>query len=231
MSKLFSVIVILLALNFLALAGGVGWLVKEKRLGKEQVAEIKKILFPPPAPEVPQTQPAEADPATQPFLKLDALLAEKSGLPVGQQVEFIQQTFDAKMAEIDRRQRELLALKDQVERAQRELDSGRGQLLQAEQAVNDREQEAARLAADKGFQESLKLYNSLPARKVKEIFATLEEPTVVRYLKAMDPRVAGKVLKDCKTPAEVARAQRYLELLRQSQPPTPAAPQAASAKE
>jgi flagellar motility protein MotE (MotC chaperone) len=234
MSKFFNVIVIVLALNFLALAGGVGWLVKDGRLGKDQVAEIKKILFPPPTEVVAETQPSTPDPATQPFVKLDALLAEKAGLPVGQQVEFIQQTFDAKMAEVDRRQRELLALKDQVERAQRELDAGRGQLLKAEQVVADREQEAAKLATDKGFQDALKLYNSMPAKNVKQIFVTLDEETVVRFLKAMEPRTAAKTLKEFKTPEEVARAQQYMERLRQSQPPgaatkpvQPASPQAA----
>jgi flagellar motility protein MotE (MotC chaperone) len=223
-SKLFNVIIIVLALNFLAVAGGVGWLVKDGRLGKPQVAEIKKILFPPPPEVVAETQPSAPDPSTQPFVKLDALLAEKAGLPVGQQVEFIQQTFDAKAAELDRRQRELLALKDQVERAQRELDAGRGQLLKAEQAVQDREQEAAKLASDKGFQDALKLYNSLPAKNVKQIFMTLDDETVVRFLKAMEPRTAAKTLKEFKTPDEITRSQKYLELLRRSQPPGAATP-------
>src|SRR3954471_24594681 len=151
MKKLFNVIIVLLALNFLALAGGAGWLVKNSllkdgQIDRGKVAEIKKILFPPPPEITAATQPSGGDPSTQPFGKLDALLAEKAGMPVGQQVEYLQQMYDAKMAEMDRRQRELLALKDQVERAQHELDFGRGQLQKAEKAVVDREQEAARLA-------------------------------------------------------------------------------------
>jgi flagellar motility protein MotE (MotC chaperone) len=224
MKKLFNVIIIVLALNFLALAGGAGWLVKnallkDGQIDREKVAEIKKVLFPPPPEVTAATQPGGGDPATQPFVKLDALLAEKAGLPVGQQVEYLQQMYDVKMAELDRRQRELLALKDQVERAQRELDAGRGQLAKAEKGVVDREQEAAKLAADKGFQDALKLYNSMPAKNVKQIFSSLDDDTVVRFLKAMEPRTAAKTLKEFKSPEELVRAQKYMELLRQSTPP------------
>jgi flagellar motility protein MotE (MotC chaperone) len=242
-SKLFNVIVLLLALNFLAVAGGVGWLAKSGRLGKAQVAEIKAILFRPPPEVVAETQPGAPDPSTRPSLKLDALLAEKAGLPVGQQAEHLRQMFDANSAELDRRQRELLALKDQVERAQRELDTGRGQLLKAEAAVNEREQEAARLASDQGFQDALKLYSSMPAKNVKQIFMTLDDETVVRFLRAMEPRTATKILKDFKAPDELSRAQRYLERLEKrpaataaatpapngSQTKTPAPPQQAAA--
>lgn len=224
MKKLVNVIIIVLALNFLALAGGAGYgvknflLDKEGKIDREKIAAIKNILIPPPPEVTAATQPSP-DPTTQPFVKLDALLAEKAGLPVGQQVEYLQQMYDAKMAELDRRQRELLALKDQVERAQRELDMGRGQLAKAEKAVVDREQEAAKLAADKGFQDALKLYNSMPAKNVKQIFSSLDDDTVVRFLKAMEPRTAAKTLKEFKSPDELVRAQKYMELLRQSPPP------------
>ncbi len=226
MKNLLNVLVVTLALNFLALAGGIGWLFKTGRLDKPRIAEIKKIVFPAPAPPPPPppaaTQPAPDEATTQPFLKLETLLAEQAGLPVGQQVEFVRQTFDAKMAEVDRRQRELLALKDQVERAQAQLDNGRKELLTAQERVAAREQEEARLASDKGFQESLQLYNSMSGRQVKKIFVALDDDTVVRYLTAMEPRTAAKIVKEFKTPEEVDRAQRILEKMRQAKPAAPA---------
>ena len=229
MKKLFNAIILVLALNFLALAGGAGWLVKdylldkEGKIDREKIAALKNVLMPP-APEITAATQPSGDPTTQPFVKLDTLLAEKAGLPVGQQVEYLQQMYDVKMAELDRRQRELLVLKDQVERAQRELDVGRVQLIKAEQTVKDREQEAARLAADKGFQDALKLYNSMPAKNVKQIFMSLDDDTVVRFLKAMEPRTAAKTLREYKLPEELTRAQKYMELLRLSPPPGTPAP-------
>src|SRR5882724_9266393 len=105
MKKLLSVIALTLALNFLLVAGGAGWLVKTKHLDKDRIQAIKKILFPPPeeAPaDSPTTQP---DATTQPSVRLDELLAKASGRTAGEQVEFIQQTFDAQAAQLDRRER------------------------------------------------------------------------------------------------------------------------------
>src|SRR3954471_10656128 len=120
MKKLINAIILVLALNFLALAGAAGYGVKnyllnqEGQIDREKIAALKNVLIPPPPEVTAATQPA-GDPMTQPFVKLDALLAAKAGMPVGQQVEYLQQMYDSKMAELDRRQRELLALKDQVE--------------------------------------------------------------------------------------------------------------------
>ena len=223
MKKLLNVIVLTLALNFLALAGGVGYLFQSGKLDRARVVDIRKIVFPPPVPPAAQTQPAAVEPAaTQPLVKLEELLGQRAGMPAGQQLEFLQQTFDAKTAELDRRQRELLALKDQVERAQAELTAGRAELLAEQRRLDDRESETARLAADKGFQDSLAVYSSTPARQVKKIFATLDDDTVVRYLRAMEPRAASKIVKEFKTATEVDRIQQILEKIRRAEPPPPA---------
>ena len=47
MKKLFSVLVLMLALNFLAAGGAVGWLYQSGRLDKTKIAEIRSVLFPP----------------------------------------------------------------------------------------------------------------------------------------------------------------------------------------
>jgi len=47
MKKLFDVIVLLLALNFLALAGGVAYLYQTHRVDRQRAIAIKEILFPP----------------------------------------------------------------------------------------------------------------------------------------------------------------------------------------
>src|SRR4051794_23327417 len=95
MKKLFHVLILVLAVNFLAAAGGVGFLFGSGKLDKNKVGAIHEMLFaPPPAPEVVTTQPA-TQPATQPTSKLDELLAKYSGRRAGEQVELIQQSVDA----------------------------------------------------------------------------------------------------------------------------------------
>src|SRR5206468_4098475 len=115
MKKVFNVLVLTLAVNFLAVVGLVGWLVQSKKLDREKVQAIKEILFPKPVEEAPTTQPSSEAPTTQPMMRLEELLAKASGRSASEQVEFIQYAFDAQMAVMDRRQRELNDLQRQVE--------------------------------------------------------------------------------------------------------------------
>src|SRR5215212_5951525 len=134
MKRLWNVFVLTLAVNFVAVAGGVAYLYKDGRLDRQRVQAIRQILYPPPAPPAAATQPAEST-KNEPVLRLGELLEQKSGLSTAEQLEFIQQTFDARMAELDRRQRELADLQRQVDMAnsalakdRTALDAGKKQL-------------------------------------------------------------------------------------------------------
>jgi hypothetical protein len=214
--RLLTVISGTLALNFLVLIGAIVWLYQSGRLNHERVQQIKAIVLEPATQ--PTTQPSEVrDPSTQPSLKLDQLLAKVSGRSASEQVEFMQRTFDAQSAILDARFTELEKQRATLKSAQAQLSKDREQLAAGRKAVQDREQEQARLASDKGFQETLEMYGTMPARQVKTIFMSLDDATVVRYLKSMEPRVAGKIVKEFKTPEETARAMRILEMMRQSE--------------
>jgi hypothetical protein len=225
MKKLATVLVLTLAINFLAVAGGVGWLWNSKHLDRTKVDAIKQILFPPPATQ-PATQPATvADATTQPTLRLEELLAKESGHTATEQVEYIQRTFDTQMAQLDRREREIDDLKRQTDLAQQQLTRDRAAMQTEQQTLDAAKQQQAALASDKGFQDSLLLYNTMPSKQVKSIFMGLDDTTVMNYLRAMQPRTASKIIKEFKTQDETDRIQRILERMRQSAPTTaPAAP-------
>jgi flagellar motility protein MotE (MotC chaperone) len=209
-----------LALNFLVLIAAIAWLFYSGRLDRERVGRIKQIVFAEPATQ-PTTRPTDArDPTTQPSLRLEQLLAKVSGRPASEQVEFMQRTFDAQSALIDARVTELEKQRATLNAAQAQLTRDREKLAADQKRLESREQEQARLASDKGFQETLELYTTMPPRQVKTIFMTLDEPTAVRYLRSMEPRAAGKILKEFKSPDETARATRILEAMRQSQAAT-----------
>lgn len=227
MKKLVNVIILTLALNFLAIAGAVGWLAQTGRLDRTKVAAIKEVLFPKPEPPAPATQPVE--PATQPTLKLEELLARHTGRSAAEQVEFIQNAFDTQTAQLDRRRRELSALQDAVDKAAAKLARDRAQLEADRAALAAREQQATRLASDKGFQDSLERYTSMPTKQVKAIFMTLEDETVMDYLQSMPPRTAARIAKEFKSPEEQEKLQRVMELMRQPPTTAPSAPQQASA--
>ncbi len=231
MKKLFSAITLVLALNFLIVAGGAGWLFRTGHLDRERVTKIKELLFPKPVAEVdpnaPSTQPA---PTSQPSVRLDELLAKASGRTAGEQVEFIQQTFDTEVAQLDRKQRELADLQRQVDLAKEQMIRDRAKLDQDQKELVSREQQQTKLATDKGFQDSLLLYTTMQPKQVKTIFMTLTDDVVQRYLQAMEPRTASKIIKEFKSQEEVDRIQRVLEKIRQAGPPAAPVPQPASAQ-
>jgi flagellar motility protein MotE (MotC chaperone) len=221
--KLFTVLMLALALNFLVLAGGVGWLRFSGHLDRTRANAIRAILFP------PTTQPgaaatAESQPTTRPMARLEALLAREAGKSGIEQVQDIQNSVDEQSAQIERSRRELDSLRTQVELARADLERQRQAIDARTQELAAREDEAQRLAADKGFQDSLALYQAMPAAKVKQIFLGLDDDTIVSYLQAMQPRNAAKILKEFKSPDETARIQRVLEKMRTSQAGATTAP-------
>ena len=184
MKRLWNVFVLTLAVNFFAVAVAVAYLYNDGRLDRQRVGAIKALLYPPPVPPPAASQPSEKQ-KPEPVLKLAELLEQRSGLSTSEQLLFLQQTFDARMAELDRRQRELGDLQRQVDLANATLARDRAALEAEKARVAEREQLAARLANDKGFQDSLELYKSLPAKQVKAAFMTMDDETVKRYLQAM----------------------------------------------
>lgn len=217
MKRLFNVLVITLALNFLAVAGFVGWLHQTGRLDRARALAIRDILFPKPAAVVATTQPAPA-PTTQPTLQLEELLARTAGRSATEQVRFIQQTFDAQMVQLERRERELGDLQRQVDLAKEQLTRDRADIDAQRAELASKQDEQTRLASDKGFQDSLNLYNTMPGKQVKQVFMTLDDATVMNYLQAMQPRAAARIIKEFKTPEEVARIQSIMEKMRQATP-------------
>jgi hypothetical protein len=211
MKRLFSVLVLLLALNGLGAAGYVGWLVRSGSLDRQKFDAIRQIIFPVPLAVVPTTQPVVTVP---PPLKLEELLAQYAGRPPVEQLAYIREAFDAQMAQLDRAQREMLALKAQAESAQAAAQRERQTLEHDQQKFQASQRSAAQLATDKGFQDSLALYSTLPAKQVKTLVMGLEVETAVQYLQEMEPRAAARITKEFKSADETERLKTILARMR-----------------
>jgi hypothetical protein len=238
MKKLLNTLAFTLALNFIALVALLSYLYATGALTREKIAAIKVVMYPA-ATQATQAatvttlgdddKKAGSAAATQPTIKLDELLARVAGRPAGEQVEFIQRTFDAQAVQVDRRLREVQAREDALARAQQALDEARRQFTAQQARLDERERALSKDAEDKGFSDSLALYDSMQAKQVKDVFAGLDDPTVTRYLRAMEPGRAAKILKEFKSPEETQRVQRLIEAIRgrqqppSAQPPTPSA--------
>jgi hypothetical protein len=227
--KILNVIVLALAMNFLALLAGSFVVLNKSHMSREKFTKVKEVLFgttqPATTVDLASTQPAAT---TEPADRIAELLAKASGRPVGEQLNYLRQTFDAEMAELDRRQRELQDLQRQIDLSREQAKVDRAKLEQAQNDLQVRQKLQDKLNSDEGFQKALELYNAMPAKQVKTIFMTLSDDTVEQYFQAMEPRVAAKIMKEFKLPEETTKLQKVLEKIRQSQPPaasgTPVAP-------
>ena len=215
MKKLGGVIVLTLAVNFLAAAGGIAYLFQSGKLDRAKVSTIKELVFAPPAVNSATTQPS-TQPTTKPVNSLEELLAKASGRTAGEQVEFIQRSFDAQMALLDRRQRELTDLQRQVDLAKQQMERDRVALEKGRTELTARQEMAKKLETDKGFQDSLQLYNTMPGKQVKTIFMAMDDATMRQYLQSMQPRVAARIIKEFKSPDELTRIQKVMEAMRTS---------------
>lgn len=220
--KLMGVIIGVLALNFLAVSGGVGYLVATKKLDKDKVHAIREIIVGAPT-TAPSTQPVAEVPTTQesaedaPMLRLDALLAKAARKPAAEQLDMLRAELDAQAATVERRMREVEDQRSQVAAAREDLQKEREKVVVSQQQLDRAQAEQTKLATDAGFQKTLDLYAILPTKQVKAIFLSLDDDTLVRYLQAMDAGRAGSILKEFKTPAETSRAQSLLEKMRLAQ--------------
>jgi len=213
------VVVLVLAINFAALAGGIGWLWSSKKMDSAKITQIREIMFPKPVPAAETDKKSQVDPATtQPILRLERLLEQTAGQSAAQQVDFIRNSFESQSVVLDRQRRELMDLQKQVELAQDQLRRDRDALVAQRTELEKRERDRQVMAADVGFQQALEVYNGLPTKQVKDIFKTMDQSTVVRYLQSMDPKRASRVLREFKAPDELIKAQDLLEELRKNNP-------------
>ena len=214
MKKLLNVLMITLALNFLALIGGVAYMAKTGALTREKIAAIKAILGPATTQAAAVEKKDQPDASTQPTLKLEELLARVSGRPAGEQIEFMQRTFDSQMAQLDRREREVLGLKKEVENLRASLEVDMSATAKRQKLLDEREKALTKDAADKGFADTMALMDEMPAKGAKDILAGMNDATATKYLRAMDPGRAAKIIKEFKTPPEAERVQRIVDLIR-----------------
>jgi Mg/Co/Ni transporter MgtE len=124
------------------------------------------------------------------------------------------------MALLDRRFQDLQNQRKTIDQAKAQVDKDRQKLLADQKQLATAQQDQAKLLTDQGFQDTLNLYNSMPPRQVKTIFMSMGDDTMIKYLRAMEPRIATKIIKEFKTADETDRVGKVMEKMRQAQAST-----------
>jgi capsule polysaccharide export protein KpsE/RkpR len=176
-----------------------------------KAADVVKVLqgslASPPEAALPEVKPKEA-PKSESQDELQAAVAEWEKTRKAQEDD-------------------LLAQKQAVESMSRELENVRAELDAREKSLRDRTGafDAARAAEeaaarDQGFLDAVAGYNAMESKDVAGLLFGLDDPTVVRYLKAFKPAFRAEMLTEIKKiddksqpPSVVNRAARLQELI------------------
>lgn len=233
MKKLTSIVLLVLALHAVAVAAGVGYLIGTGKLNKTSAEQIRVALFPQPTTQPSTTQPSaeEAVKGDSPLIRLEALLSRQANRSATEQVEFVRQQFDEQLSQLDRRYRDLKALESQVEGGRLELERERMAVMKREATMTARESDALKQEQDKGFASEIALYTSMKPAAVKGLFMGMDDAEAAKYVQALPPRTANKILDQFKTPEEKSRMNAIFAVIRKSEGANmAAAPEAGGAK-
>lgn len=220
MKTLFTIVSIVAILHVLAAAAFLGWLAGTGRLTADRVTATTEIFKLTPEQEQARDE-EEARKAEQARLEAErqARLSGVGGLAsTADKLADEQKRNEVMLRQLERTRREIQALSDNLTLARARMERQHADLAAAKQDLEQRIAEMEARLNDEGFKKAVTLYEQLPAKQVKQMFAELmasgRTDEVVTYLEAMDPRKAAGVLKEFKSESEVVRAVELTERLR-----------------
>ena len=212
--RLGIVILIVLALNFLAVGGSLGYLFGTGKLNKDKAHAIAKIVFPDPPPPATQPTTKPAADTGDPLFQLDELLEKQAGKAPAEQVAVVREAYESLAVQLDRQRREMVDMKRQVDLAQSQVMADRASIEKREKVLADRLVAQKKLDDDVGFKKSMALYDEMKPADLKGVLVTMDDATVVRYLQAMDPSRVSRIVKELTSPEELSRRDKWLDRMR-----------------
>ena len=222
MRTLFTVFILVLVINVLALGALAGWLGATGRLSKERVREAVAVFNS--TIEEQQAQEAEAEKAAQEAQALAerALRMEQvAGGPVSPEARLtsLQIVDEKQRALVERQKVEAEALKHQLDAQRKLIESRIAELEEKQQLFEASVAEQIEQMQQDDFKEAIAMLEGIPPKQAKAVFQELlssgGQDQVVSYLSAMEERKAAKVLKEFKLPNEIDQAAVLIEELRQ----------------
>ena len=130
-----------------------------------------------------------------------------------------QQADELSVQRVQRLRRDIEDLRKQLRLAKQLLAKQHDELTAQRESFKQAVAREAKLKDDQDFQQTVKVYQQLKAKQVKQIFQQLlnqdRGDQVVEYLAAMQIRKAAAVIREFKSPAEVVQAADLLQSLRE----------------
>lgn len=215
--RLWDIIAIVAVANLLAVLVLVGVLLAAGSLSGQRLRGARDALM-------GRTPAAAEAPATQPDGDMLNIVS------AGQRIADDRLQIQRKKLQIDQQLRELKDFQLQLDQARAALETRIAGFHREKSAWQERQQNEQELLATEGFKKALALYQAMPADKAKDLFMTMEEADVVRFLSRMEERSAAKIVKAFETAAEKAKLKQILEVLENPASAKQDAPAAADAR-
>ncbi len=221
MKTVWNITAVLLIANVLLLAGGALWLWQSGRLDKARVKQTIALFNTTLAEEQAKVKDAAAAAAEAMRQKEEAvrLMAVSQG-PRSPEDRIMADDRDEELLHqrLQRLERERQDLLRQIDMAKNALAKERKELDGQRGAFEKKLEDEKRKRSDEDFQLAVQMYEQVRPRQGKEMMQQLiaegKTDQVVEYLAAMQLRKAAAILKEFKSPAEVAQAAELVQHLR-----------------
>lgn len=221
MRTFWTVLSVVLLINFLAAAVFVAWLHQDGRLDQDRLERAVNIFALRIDEEQANAQEEKARLARQAAAAQEAARLERvadAPAQLSQKIAEDQEKDEVALQRLERLRREIQDLQHSNELARRLLTEEREKLDADRKAFTQSVAAENRKRNDTDFLQAVKMYEQLKARQAKEMFQQLlqknQADQVLDYLSAMQMRKAAAVLKEFKAPNEVAQAAELIQRLR-----------------
>lgn len=215
-------ILFLLVVHLLAVGGFAAWLASTGRVSEERVRSVVRTFTHTVDDEKAKLAAEEEEAAKAKAMADDAAKLESLShgpMTLADRLAQEGERDEVAMVRLERLRRETDDLRRQIERARGTIDAQKKQLADERAAFEAFVAETTTKLQQEDFQKAVEMYEQLKPKQAKamlsQLMASGETDEVVKYLAAMQLRKASAVLKEFKTPAEIAQAAELVEQLRQ----------------
>ncbi len=225
MKKIATFLALLCVINALALAGLVGFLMATGRLDKTKAQSIADLLRHQGTPKKlrlqladilePATMPATA-PATGPASQFPPLANQTDAGPATaeERIDFARQVMEQRRLVLDNEAQDLRHQHELLVQMKEDVETKAKKIIADKKAFEESIAKTGTKSDEESFQKTMALYDELKPKQIKDLFMGMPVELVARYMGAMAPDQAAKIIGEFKTPPERTFISSVLDRLR-----------------
>jgi MgtE intracellular N domain len=229
MKKLLSLISLVCVLNILAIGGVIGFLCGTGRLDKAKAQTITDILKKPGTPvgfrekindlllPAQTTQPTTGPASTGPALAAEGSILREDDVPPAsaeERIIFLRMVQEEERLRMEAIEQDLRNRQDLLVKKQAQLEEAQANLDRDKAALQEQVTAASSTNDDAGFQKTMALFEELKPNQIKDLIRPMGTEEAARYLAAMEPDQAAKIIGEFKTAEEKEFVTGVMERLR-----------------